>query len=105
MIFISKKKNIYKGSWWFNNKRKHPSYIIKSNNSDYFVVRILSHSKSNKNDFLLLYSPNPNNKVMPQFISKKKYYEKSKKSFGKYYSNFKFSDIDKKRFKKWNKKR
>ena len=54
------KKNIYKGSWWYNNKRKHPSVVIKSNNKDYFEIRLLSHDKYNGNDFVLKVSPNPN---------------------------------------------
>ncbi len=104
MISI-KKKTIYKGSWWFNNKRKHPSIIIKSNNKDFFVVRTLSHSKERKTDLQLFDSPNPNDIVMPQFISKRMYYENSKETFGKHYKNMRFSYRDKQRFKKRNKKR
>ena len=78
MLLISKKKNIYKGSWWYNNKRKHPSIVIKSNNNNYYVVRTLSHSKERKDDFELFESPNPNNIVMPQYISKRKYTENDK---------------------------
>ena len=104
VIFISK-KNIYKGAWWFNNKRKHPSIIIKSNNKDYFVVRTLSHSKERNSDLELYDSPNPNDIVMPQYISGRKYYEKSKEAFGKHYKNIRLSYRDTTRFKKWNKKR
>lgn len=105
MIIISKKsKNIYKGSWWFNNKRKHPSYVIKSNNDDYFVVRTLSHSKDSDSDFVLYESPNPRIKNEKQYISSRKYIENSKEPFGRHYNNFKFSSKDNRRFKKWNNK-
>ena len=104
MITISK-KNIYKGSWWFNNKRKHPSYVIKSNNKNYFVVRTLSHSRDSDNDFELYSSPNPKLKNDKQYISSRKYIENSKDPFGKHYKNFKFSYKDNKRFKKWNKRK
>ena len=102
---MSKKKNIYKGSWWFNNKRKHPSFIVKSNNKDYFAVRLLSHSKNRDNDFSLVEPPNPKSTNMPQYISKRKYIENNKNAFGKHYKNIKLSVKDKRRFKKWNKKR
>lgn len=91
-------KNIYKGSWWFNNRRKHPSYIVKSNNTDFFEIRILSHTRKNIEDLELMISPNPNG-YGKQYIIKKKYIEKSKKSFGKKL-NYKFSKVDKHNFKK-----
>lgn len=108
-IYISKKnrirnKNIFKGSWWYNNKRKHPSIVIKSNNKDFFEIRLLSHEKYNGNDFILKVSPNPNGDSRQQFINSKKYVEYSTKPFGSQLKNYKFSNQDKRRFKKWKKK-
>lgn len=101
MIFISKR--IYKGSWWFNKKRKHPSIIIKSNNRDFFEIRLLSHTKYNMNDFHLKISPNPNGDGKKQYINARKYVEHSKKTFGIELKNYKLSIQDKRRFKKWKK--
>ena len=92
-------KKIYKGSWWFNNRRKHPAYIIKSNNKDYFELRILSHSKKYIDDIELLINPNPNDNSKA-YIQKKKYVETNKKPFGKKLSKFKLSNHDKKKLKK-----
>lgn len=105
MIIISKKsKNIYKGSWWFNNKRKHPSIVIKSNNKDYFEIRLLSHDKYNGNDFVLKVSPNPNGDKEQQYINAKKYVETNSKPFSRELKKYKFSNLDKRNFKKWKKK-
>jgi hypothetical protein len=101
VIFISKR--IYKGSWWFNKKRKHPSIIIKSNNRDFFEIRLLSHTKYNMNDFHLKISPNPNGDGKKQYINDRKYVEHSKKTFGIELKNYKLSIQDKRRFKKWKK--
>jgi cellulose biosynthesis protein BcsQ len=99
IISNNKNKNIFRGSWWFNNRRKHPSYVIKSNNKDYFVVRTLSHSQESDSDFELIDSPNPKIKNEPQFISSRKYVENSKDSFGRNYKRkFKFSGNDNGRF-------
>ena len=93
-----KHRNIYKGSWWFNNRRKHPSYIIKSNNKNYFETRLLSHKRVNKKDIELLFPPNPNdNKV--NYLLDRTYIEYDKKVFGTKLK-FKLSNIDKKRMKK-----
>lgn len=95
-------KNIYKGSWWFNNRRKHPSYIVKSNNMDYFETRILSHKKLSKNDLKLEVSPNPKG-YGEQYLLSKKHIENSKKSFGNKL-DYSFSKYDKLKVKKWIKK-
>ena len=97
-----KNKNIYKGSWWFNNRRKHPSFIVKSNNNDYFEIKILSHKKTSIYDLKLIASPNPEG-YGEQYLLFKKYIENSKKSFGKKL-DYKFSKKDKLRTKKWLKK-
>lgn len=95
-------KNIYKGSWWFNNRRKHPSYIVKSNNKDYFETRILSHKRTGKYDLKLAKSPNPRG-YGEQYLLSKKYIENSKKSFGNKL-DYNLSKKDKLRTKKWLKK-
>lgn len=97
------KKNIYKGSWWFNKKRKHPSIIIKSNNTNYFEIRLLSHSKYNNKDFVLTISPNPNSDNNQQYINSRKYIERNKNTFGMKLITYKMSYEDKRRFKKWKK--
>ena len=97
-------KNIYKGSWWYNKRRKHPSIIIKSNNKDYFEIRLLSHKKYDHNDFILIVSPNPDDDGGKQYINSRKYVELNKKSFGINLTRYNLSKIDKRRFKKWKKR-
>ena len=75
-----------------------------TNNKNYFVVRTLSHSKDSDSDFVLYESPNPKIRNDRQFISSRKYIENSKQPFGRHYNDFRFSNKDNKRFKKWNKK-
>ena len=100
MIVISK-KNIYKGQWWYNKRRKHPSIIIKSNNLNYFEVRLLSHKRYNCDDFVLKISPNPNGDNAKQFINKRTIIENNKNSFGIHLTRYKLSNFDKRRFKRW----
>lgn len=92
-------KNIYKGSWWFNNRRKHLSYIVKSNNKDFFETRIISHKRQFKDDIELNDNPNINDSSKA-YMQKKKYIETTKKSFGSKLSGFKLSKRDKKKIKK-----
>ncbi len=97
-------KNIYKGSWWYNKRRKHPAIIIRSNNKDYFEIRLLSHKKYDCNDFLLIISPNPDGDKRTQYINSRKYVEMNKKSFGINLTRYNLSVKDKRRFKKWKNK-
>lgn len=73
---------------------------MKSNDSDFFENRLISHKKKSESDLELLVNPNKNDSSQA-YVLHNRYVEKTEDAFGLRMKKYRLSKTDKRRLKKW----
>lgn len=91
----NKNKDILTGSYWFNNRRKHPCHITNSNNNNYFENHLITHTRKSPYDIELDKDPKiGSTDSRKSYYGYRKYVETSKDAFGKKINDFEFTESD-----------